>query len=154
MTGIAPSSPVSASTFDPTEYIYSGTTGQFLQTKYTAGANEDTAGYVYDANGQLTEIGTGLTVEATSSSLSIARRPWASHVIPMGHGDHGAAKATGTSLLLFCPFGNLMRRICGAGVQPAATDERSRADTVSLHQMAGKMPAPQGQAEPCSLAIP
>ena len=47
----------SSGTFDPTEYVYSGTTGQLTKTKYTAGANVDEAIYVYDANGQLTVLG-------------------------------------------------------------------------------------------------
>ena len=46
----------SSGTTDPTEYVYSGTTGMLSQVKYTAGANVSTATYYYDNGGRLTRL--------------------------------------------------------------------------------------------------
>ncbi len=46
----------STGAFDPTEYVYSGTSGKLTQVKYTAGSNVDTANYTYDGDGQLTKL--------------------------------------------------------------------------------------------------
>ena len=46
----------STGAFDPTEYLYDATTGKLQFAKYTAGANDNFAGYVYDGAGKLTKL--------------------------------------------------------------------------------------------------